>query len=191
MDRTRRTQGLVLGAVFAAVVLLVAACGGDEATTTTTAPAGDAPSTTANPYGEALAVDPPGPDEVVLTVTGPAGSQTYTMDQLRQAATSTISVDEPFVKQRIEFTGVPMATLFDSAGITGDTVVNTIALNDYAYDAPANVFTDSDAIIAVGQDGGDIPVDQGGPIRVVFPDGTPGATNLDAWNWSIERIEVV
>ncbi len=125
------------------------------------------------------------------TVTGPAGTQTYPMDQLRQAAPTTISVDEPFVKQRIEFTGVPMATLFDSAGITGDTVVNTVALNDYAYDAPASVFTDSDAIIAVGQAGGDIPVDQGGPIRVVFPDGTAGATNLDAWNWSIERIEVV
>jgi hypothetical protein len=95
------------------------------------------------------------------------------------------------VKQRIEFTGVPMATLFEAAGITGDTVVNTIALNDYAYDAPASVFTDSDAIIAVGQAGGDIPVRQGGPIRVVFPDDTPGATTLEAWNWSIERIEVV
>jgi DMSO/TMAO reductase YedYZ molybdopterin-dependent catalytic subunit len=53
------------------------------------------------------------------------------------------------------------------------------------------VFTDSDAIIAVGQDGGDIPVDQGGPIRIVFPDGTPGSTRLEAWNWSIERIEVM
>ena len=190
MDRTRRPTGLLLGVSIVIVLLVAVACGGSESTTTT-APAGDAPSTTENPYGEALAVDPPGPDEVVLTVTGPAGSQTYTMDQLREAATTTISVDEPFVKQRIEFTGVPMATLFDSAGITGDTVVNTVALNDYAYDAPASVFTDSDAIIAVGQAGGDIPVDQGGPIRVVFPDGTAGATNLDAWNWSIERIEVV
>ncbi len=190
MDRSRRSLGLLLGAACTSLVLLAAACGGSESTTTT-APAGDAPSTTENPYGEALAVDPPGPDEVVLTVTGPAGTQTYTMDQLRQAATTTISVDEPFVKQRIEFTGVPMSTLFESAGITGDTVVNTVALNDYAYDAPASVFTDSDAIIAVGQAGGDIPVDQGGPIRVVFPDGTAGATNLDAWNWSIERIEVV
>jgi hypothetical protein len=113
------------------------------------------------------------------------------MGQLREAATTTITVDEPFVKQRLEFTGVPMATLFEAAGIAGDTVVNTVALNDYAYEAPASVFTDSDAIIAVGQDGGDIPVDQGGPIRTVFPDGTPGSTRLEAWNWSIERIEVM
>jgi hypothetical protein len=190
MDRTRRTTGPLLGAIGAVLLLVAAACGGNESTTTT-APAGDAPSTTENPSGEAIAVDPPGPDEVVLTVTGPAGAQTYTMGQLREAATTTITVDEPFVKQRLEFTGVPMATLFEAAGIAGDTVVNTVALNDYAYEAPASVFTDSDAIIAVGQDGGDIPVDQGGPIRIAFPDGTPGSTRLEAWNWSIERIEVM
>ena len=171
------------------VASLLAACGGDDSSSSTTAAPSDATTTTESPYGEALQVDPPGPDEVVLTVTGPSGTQTYTMDQLREAATTTISVDEPFVKQRIEFSGVPMAQLFEPAGIAGAAVVDTIALNDYAFDAPANVFTDSDAIIAVKQAGGDIPIDKGGPIRIVFPDGTPGATNLDAWNWSLERIE--
>jgi hypothetical protein len=188
MDRTRRTTGPLLGAIAAVLVLIAVACGGNESTTTT-APAGDAPSTTENPYGEALAIDPPGPDEVVLTVTGPAGSQTYTMGQLTEAATTTLTVDEPFVNQRIEFTGIPMAELFAPAGIQGATVVETVALNDYVYSAPANVFTDSNAIVAVGQAGGDIPIEQGGPIRIVFPDGSPGASNLDAWNWSLERIE--
>jgi hypothetical protein len=111
------------------------------------------------------------------------------MGQLTEAATTTLTVDEPFVNQRIEFTGIPMAELFAPAGIQGATVVETVALNDYVYSAPANVFTDSNAIVAVGQAGGDIPIEQGGPIRIVFPDGSPGASNLDAWNWSLERIE--
>ena len=199
--RSVATAVSVVGVLL--VASLIAACGGDDSSSSTTAAPSDATTTTGNPtaapsdattttespYGEALQVDPPGPDEVVLTVTGPSGTQTYTMDQLREAATTTISVDEPFVKQRIEFSGVPMAQLFEPAGIAGAAVVDTIALNDYAFDAPANVFTDSDAIIAVKQAGGDIPIDKGGPIRIVFPDGTPGATNLDAWNWSLERIE--
>jgi len=189
LNVVQRTIGAV--ALLVVVAVGATACGGGSTETTTTTAAAEAPSTTENPYGEALQVDPPGPDEVVLTVTGPAGSQTYTMDQLRELATTTISVDEPFVKQRIEFSGVPMAQLFATAGITGDAVVDTVALNDYAFDAPASVFTGSDAIIAVRQGGGDIPIDQGGPIRIVIPDGTPSSTNLDAWNWSLERIEAV
>ena len=181
-----RFGGRGLLASLLAVVFLAGACSSEE--TTTTVPAESAP-TTENPYGDALPVDPPGPDEVVLTVTGPAGSQTYTIGQLRDLATTTTTVDEPFVKERIEFSGVPMATLFEAAGITGDTVVDTVALNDYAFDAPASLFTESDAIIAVSQAGADIPIDKGGPIRIVIPDGTPSAGNLDAWNWSLARIE--
>ena len=90
-------------------VLTVAGCGGSEsADSSTTAPtSAPANATTTSPYGEAPAIDPPGPNEVVLTVTGPAGTAEYTLAQLRQRATTKLTVDEPFVKQRIEFAGVP------------------------------------------------------------------------------------
>ncbi len=47
---------------------------------------------------------------------------------------------------------------------------------------------DSLALIATKRDGAPIPYDQGGPIRIVFPDGTPLSSNLDAWNWSLASI---
>lgn len=187
----RRHRAAVVVALVVAGVLAAAGCSGSESagsstTAPTTAPAN---ASTSNPYGEAPAIDPPAPNEVVLTVVGPNGTAEYTLEQLRGRATSTLSVDEPFVKRRIEFAGVPMSELLQASGLTGDTKVNTIALNDYKYAAPASVFTNSNGVLAVSQAGGDIPIAQGGPIRIVFPDGTPGSTNLEAWNWSLERIE--
>ena len=48
----------------------------------------------------------------------------------------------------------------------------------------------SEALIATRRDGAPIPYDQGGPIRIVFPDGTPLSSVLDAWNWSLASISV-
>ena len=48
----------------------------------------------------------------------------------------------------------------------------------------------SNALIATTRDNGPIPYDQGGPIRIVFPDGTPLSSVLDAWTWSLATINV-
>lgn len=187
---SRRPHGVfALVAFLAAATLLLAACGGGSGDNGTATDGGDATTTTKNPYGEAPPVDPPAPDEVVLTVTGPNGSTGYTLAELREKSTTTITVNEPFVKQTEEFSGVPMRELLDTAGITGDAEVDTVALNDYTFSAPASTFTGSDAIIAVSQNGTDIAIDKGGPIRIVFPDGKPATTNLDAWTWSLGKLE--
>ena len=49
---------------------------------------------------------------------------------------------------------------------------------------------DSHALIATLRDNAPIPYDQGGPIRIVFPDRTPLSSVLDAWNWSLTSITV-
>lgn len=49
---------------------------------------------------------------------------------------------------------------------------------------------DSNVIIATQRDNVPIPYDQGGPTRIVFPDGTPLSSVLDAWNWSLAIINV-
>ncbi|MFM7064042.1 MAG: molybdopterin-dependent oxidoreductase [Actinomycetes bacterium] len=172
-----------------ALVLGLAACSSSESSTSTTSKDAKSTSTT-NPYGAGV-VDPPGPTDVVLTVTGPGGTRTFTMDQLAALGTKDVTIDEPFVKRRIAFTGVPMAAIFATVGITGDVRVNTEALNEYIYDkSTAADFTGSDGLIAVAQEGQPVPVDQGGPIRIIFPDGTSLSKNLDAWNWSLEKMSV-
>ena len=186
---TRRHRGVLALVALIVAMLFLAACGSGDGDNGTATDGGDGTTTTKSPYGEAPPVDPPAPDEVVLTVTGPNGSTGYTLAELREKSTTTITVNEPFVKQTEEFSGVPMRELLDTAGITGDAEVDTVALNDYTFTAPASTFTGSDAIIAVSQNGADIAIDKGGPIRIVFPDGKPDTTNLDAWTWSLGKLE--
>ena len=184
-----RTLRAAASVALCAFVLGLAACSTSESSSSTTAK-GDKATTTSNPYG-AGAVDPPGPTDVVLTVTGPGGTKEFTMDQLTALGTKDLTIYEPFVKRNIAFTGVPMATIFDTVGISGDVKVATEALNEYIYDkSTAADFVGSEGLIAVAQEGKPVPVDQGGPIRIIFPDGTKLAKNLDAWNWSLEKMSV-
>lgn len=179
-----------------AAALVVAGCattsGGSDATPTaspssTTSDASASPTST-NPYGT-LAIDPAGPNDPVLTVDGgSSGTLSLTLVQLEALGTTTVTIDEPFVKRRETFTGVPLATILAKAGIPGGAKINTHALNDYNYANLASAFTGSNAIIATQRDAERIPLDQGGPIRIVFPDGTPLSGVLDAWNWSLNSI---
>ena len=122
---------------------------------------------------------------------GSAGPQSFTLAQLEALGTTTITIDEPFIKKRQSFTGVPMAAVLATAGIPATATINTKALNDYEYAAPASNFIGSQALIATQRDGQPVPFDAGGPIRIVFPDGSPLSSVLDAWNWSLSSIAVV
>ena len=147
-------------------------------------------ATETNPYGGA-AVDPLGADEPVLTLLGgSAGTVELTLAQLEELGTTTVTVDEPFVKKQQSFTGVPVSAIFDRAGIPSTAKVDTIALNDYEYAAVAGDLEGSAGMIATQRDGTPIPYDQGGPIRLVYPDGSPLSGILDAWNWSLKSIAV-
>ena len=184
-----RTVRAAASVALCAFLLGLAACSSSESSTSTTEKSGTA-TTTTNPYGAGV-VDPPGPTDVVLTVTGPGGTKQFTMDQLTALGTKDLTIFEPFVKRNIAFTGVPMAAIFATVGIEGDVRLNTEALNEYIYDkSTAADFVESDGLIAVAQEGKPVPVDQGGPIRIIFPDGSQQAKNLEAWNWSLEKISV-
>ena len=179
------------------IALFVAGCstnsGGTGTAVTSSAPASASsaasPSpTSTNPYGVA-SVDPPGPNEPVLVMAGgSAGKVSLTYDELNQLPARTITINEPFVKQQQTFTGVAMADLFAKAGIADSVNVDTAALNDYHYLNTAGAFTGSDGLLATKRNGQPIPYDAGGPIRIVYPDGTALAPVLDAWNWSVSSI---
>lgn len=146
------------------------------------------PSTT-NPYG-VPSIDPAGPNEPILTVKGGSTPLTLTLDQLNALGSTTVIIDEPFVKKRQTFRGVPLATILSKAGIPDTATIDTGAINDYHYSTAVAPMVGSKALIATERDGAPIPYDQGGPIRIVFPDGTPLSSVLDAWNWSLASITV-
>ena len=195
-----RMGRMALTAVTALVVSALAACSSSGNSSNSTSPsASPSPTVTSsasasptNPYGTPPAVDPPGPTEPVLVVSGgSAGPQSFTLAQLEALGTTTITIDEPFIKKRQSFTGVPMAAVLATAGIPATATIYTKALNDYEYAAPASNFIGSQALIATQRDGQPVPFDAGGPIRIVFPDGSPLSSVLDAWNWSLSSIAVV
>ena len=187
-------------AAGAAVVVMAAAagCGGNPTgrqvpssrlSSTSPAPASAPTSVAENPYGT-IKIDPPAPGEPVLTVNGGSTPLALTMDQLNALGNVTITIDEPFVKKRQTFRGVPLAVVLTHAGVSDSATIDTVALNDYHYSSAVAPLEASRALLATTRDGAPIPYDQGGPVRIVFPDGTPLSTVLDAWNWSLVSINV-
>lgn len=186
MARSFVSRTLLLVALGA--VLAGCSTASDGPSQGSSSPTASPSASSTSPYGT-LTIDPAGPDDPVLEVDGgSSGHQSFTMVQLEALGTTTITVDEPFVKKRQSFTGVPLSTILTKAGIAGGVRITTHALNDYDYANVASAFTGSEAIVATQRDAARIPLDQGGPIRLVYPDGTPMSGVLDAWNWSLASI---
>ena len=142
-----------------------------------------------NPYG-ASDIESPAIDEVILTVRANGKQTTFSLAQLLEFPVSDFNIYEPFIKQYSQFSGVAMSEIFNTTGISGSDIATTIALNAYAYSNTADKFIGSNAVIAYEQNGSPIAMDRGGPIRIIFPDGTLLSKVLDAWNWSISEIVV-
>ncbi|MCX6430132.1 MAG: molybdopterin-dependent oxidoreductase [Actinobacteria bacterium] len=162
---------------------LVAPASANAATKATPTP------TLTNPYG-AAPMDPPGPNEVLLTLKKGTKIVKFTMKQLMALKPATVTISEPFVKKRQSFSSIPLSVLFAKVGISGSDLVATKALNDYIYSNTAAKFVSAKGYLAVQREGKDIPFDQGGPIRIIFPSNSVWATFLDPWNWSLMSISV-
>lgn len=170
------------GFVALVAMLLAAGCTAAEPEVTT-------PPDDADVYG-GFAIDPPAPDDVVLTLEGTT-TVDVTMAELEALATTDVRFREPFVGVDQTFTVVPLAELLERAGIGAGDVVDTIALNDYRYRDAVDALIAADALLAVARDGAPIPMNAGGPIRLVFDTDSDYHGFLDAWNWSLRRIAVV
>jgi len=190
MSRSPTRRCSARAALLLVVAVTVAACTG-VATTAPEAPSGEDPATAgdADVYG-GFPIDPPATDEVVLTLVGPRTVE-LTMGELDALAMREVTFVEPFVKVTQTFRVVPLAELLELAGIMPRETVDTIALNDYRYRDDVRTLLDADALLAVARDGAPIPMDAGGPIRLVFDTASPYHGFLDAWNWSLRRVEVV
>ncbi len=146
-------------------------------------------ATSANPYGTST-IDPAGPNEIILVISKGKRKVEFAYPRLLKMKQQSITIYEPFLKKRQTFSVIPLKTLFTFVGIKdGDKVVTT-ALNDYVYTNTAAQFIAADGYLAIKRDGLAIGYDQGGPIRIIYPNKSKWAKNLDAWNWSLSSIKV-
>ena len=184
--RNRLLAVVAAGAVGLAAVACAVDPGADHPSSAVAASKSGQPL---NPYTQGT-VDPPAPGSPVLTVVGGTTPLSLTLDELDSMGSATISIDEPFVNRRETYSGVPLATVLGKAGIPDTATIDTDAIDHYHYVSVVKPMVDSQALIATRRDGAPIPYDQGGPIRIVFPDGTPLSSVLDAWNRSLNSITV-
>jgi hypothetical protein len=142
-----------------------------------------------NPYG-GVAIKPPGPNEIIFTVTNGNKIVKYSTKSLKALNPTIITIYEPFVKKEQSFTVIPISTIAKKSGINSKATLKTIALNDYTYTNTLRNFVNAKGYIAIARNGKPIPYDQGGPIRIVFPKESKWAKFLDPWNWSLSSIVV-
>ena len=171
-----------LSFLLVALALVAASCGADERA--------DAP--------DALSMTGPLPvpeGEVVLTITG-AGQPnvgdevSVDLDGIESLGTTTVRVFEPFVNQELEFTGVPASQLLAAAGIGPDEQLVWIALDDYSVRFSRGQLEAEQALLATRLNGAEIDIEDGGPIRIVFPEPDGDlARDTNQWIWSLHLIE--
>ncbi|MGV8965886.1 MAG: hypothetical protein ACOH2F_06365 [Cellulomonas sp.] len=135
---------------------------------------------------------PPVPAEVALTVDYADGTSVQlSIAQLEALRTVSARVHEPFVNRDIVFEGVPLSDLFTFLRIPQSVQkLHTLALNEYAVDLPMSITDVEGAFLATRADGALIPLDEGGPTRVVLTNDHPQAQDESLWIWSLKSLSV-
>ena len=127
-----------------------------------------------------------------ISVTNRGGTLVFDQGTVEKLGLVQAKLYEPWTKQDLEFRGVWLRDLVALAGPSAEaTKLHITALDDYAVDLSlADVRAGGIMLATRAGDGSAIPLDQGGPTRVVFLDGVAAGANADQWVWSIKQIDV-
>ncbi len=138
---------------------------------------------------------PSGP--VVLTIKGMIGTRNvddrldFDMQTLERLGLVEYEVDDPFLKRVVSYRGPLLRDVLAVAGIAPSaTEVFATALNDYKTTIPLEVNT-WPVIIATTRDGKPMPVEDDGPLEIVFPS---KHFNIDPivynqmWVWQLREL---
>jgi len=98
---------------------------------------------------------------------------------------------EPWVKKDLTFRGVWLTDVLALAGAAHPTEVQIEALDDYRVRLSAADLRAGGILLATTDGAGhEIPIEAGGPTRIVFARGIASGTNADQWIWSLRTIDV-
>jgi hypothetical protein len=139
---------------------------------------------------------PAGP--TVLTLAGRIaqtnGSGVLRLDPatLDQLGVVEVTVYEPWVKQEMQFQGTWLGDVLAVAGpASGAQGVHLTALDSYQIDlSMADIEAGGILLATKTGDGRPIPIEEGGPLRIVFVGGVPSGDSADQWIWSVSMIDV-
>jgi hypothetical protein len=184
----------------ASVLALAAACGGQAPTQTTKAepkaPA-SASAVSAATLKPGQDVPPPAGKPVItmtgkITATNQTGGLAFDLSTVERLAVYEVRLYEPWTKQDTAFRGVWLQDLLAVAGAKSDaTRLHFVALDDYTVDLTmADIRAGGIMLATRAGDGSALPIDKGGPTRIVFLKGVKSGANADQWIWSLKAIDV-
>ena len=137
--------------------------------------------------------------EIVLTVSGQISGTNlenalvFDMDTLEQLRLVKYEVDDPWLKEKVTYSGVLLSDLLEVAG-AADTVTEVIAfaLDGYAAPIPVSEIETWPVLLATQSNGDQMTIENSGPTRIIFPydlhEDVTAARNMSVWN--LERLEV-
>jgi hypothetical protein len=190
----------LLCAALTGVLTAAVGCGGQAATQTTKAePKASASATAVSAAtlkpGQTLPA-PVGKPAFVMTgkiaATNQAGGLAFDLPTLEKLAVYDVRLYEPGIKQDTNFRGVWLQDLLAVAGVKADAArLHFVALDDYTVDLTiADVRAGGILLATRAGDGSTLPIDKGGPTRIVFLKGVKSGANPDQWIWSLKAIDV-
>lgn len=140
---------------------------------------------------------PPATADAAIVVTGATAGGAEAplrldLASLRALPQEKATIYEPFEKKRVTFTVVRMEDLVASLKpVDGAKTVHLVALDDFEVDITMAEIKAGGVLLAIADgEGKDIPVDAGGPARVIFRDGVKSGSNPDQWIWSVSEVEL-
>ena len=128
----------------------------------------------------------------VLTLSIPGRDRlALDMASLESAGLVRASLYDPHEKRRLEVVGVEPAALRRAAmGAGAAREVRMVALDDYRLEFDAAELEAAGAILATRVDGRRIPIEEGGPTKLVFVDGSALGANANLWIWSLAEWSI-
>jgi hypothetical protein len=188
-------------ALVAVVMLaLVTGCGsaGSSAAEEAAASASAAPTVLRAPEPATDTVPAAPEGRPMLTITGRIGATNADgAMRLDQAALDRLGllemrVNDPWAKQRLALRGTWLRDVVALAKPDpAATSLHLRALDDYQVDLKLDdVRADAILLATRDEDGATLPIEDGGPTRVVFADDLAPRFSPDLWIWNIDTIEV-
>ncbi|WP_339859089.1 hypothetical protein [Thalassospira alkalitolerans] len=128
----------------------------------------------------------------MLTLADTGGEPvTVSFDDLANLPATEFYTSTPWTDGVHKFRGVDFNVLFDTYGITADTV-RISALNDYSVMVPANVLREDRAILVYQQNDAEMSVREKGPFWVVFPYDSDVRFQTDMyWSYSVWQVKSI
>lgn len=175
--------------IFFGLILVGCRIGGDSSIYKVVQPGSISP-------GDAV---PAPANDVVLTVSGDISvtnvddTLAFDLDTLEKLRLVEYQVDDPWLKERVTYTGVLLSDLLEVAGAP-DTVkdVMALALDGYAAPIPVTELESWPVLVATQSNGEHMTIENSGPTRIIFPydlhSDVTAARNMSVWN--LETLEI-